>query len=392
MSTKPTKSLFQPISTCVADVERKAVQWLWSKRIPVGTETTIAGDPGVAKTLMMLDIAARVSRGKPLPFSREKQPAADIVIVSAEDDLETVIAPRLHAAGADLKRIHSLDAVKVPGSGCDDEFAFALDTTLGALEVMLDQHPSTRLVIIDPVTAFLAKADANSNTDVRAMMRSLGKLAAAQSVAVVLISHLNKKVADFGSALYRVTGSLGFVAAARAAFLVAEDPDGHDCRLMLPLKMNLAKRPKGLAFYICENGDGVPYVAWNPEPVHLTADDVVRAGGGRGPSETQRAKTFLERTLAEGPMAADEVKKRAEAAGFAWRTVNRAKADLHVESERDRNDSGQVGDSCWWLPGTPRREFGKQANRANDPEKPVCQVANSPTHDGQCQKPAGESR
>lgn len=53
-----------------------------------------------------------------------------------------------------------------------------------------------------------------------------------------------------GRALYRATGSLAFIAAARAGWLVIEDPDDASRRLFLPAKMNLAEQPSGLAFRV----------------------------------------------------------------------------------------------------------------------------------------------
>src|SRR5215475_2181196 len=47
----------------IADSTTHAVSWLWSRRIPHGTLSLLDGDPGLGKTALALDLAARVSVG-----------------------------------------------------------------------------------------------------------------------------------------------------------------------------------------------------------------------------------------------------------------------------------------------------------------------------------------
>ena len=51
----------------LADMAPIRLRWLWPKRIPLGRVTLLASDPGLGKSLLALDIAARVSRGAPWP-------------------------------------------------------------------------------------------------------------------------------------------------------------------------------------------------------------------------------------------------------------------------------------------------------------------------------------
>src|SRR5690606_10020909 len=84
--------------------------------------------------------------------------------------------------------------------------------------------------------------------DMRALLAALTKMAEQRGVAVVCVSHLNKSGGN--DALMRVMGSLAFVAAARAAYLVLKDPADEDRRLFLPLKNNLGADQTGLAFQV----------------------------------------------------------------------------------------------------------------------------------------------
>ena len=90
---------------------KKKIYWLWQDRIPFGSLCTIAGDPDEGKSLITLYVAARVSRGQKLYDNTTDTEPAEVLILSAEDDPETTLRPRLEAAGANLDRIHLLESV-----------------------------------------------------------------------------------------------------------------------------------------------------------------------------------------------------------------------------------------------------------------------------------------
>ena len=50
-----------------SDHQPAPVKWLWPNRIPLGSITLLAGDPGTGKSLFALDVASRVSRGSAFP-------------------------------------------------------------------------------------------------------------------------------------------------------------------------------------------------------------------------------------------------------------------------------------------------------------------------------------
>ncbi len=49
-----------------ADVEREQTDWLWPAYIPAGTYVVLDGDPGLGKSTFAVDLAARVSTGRPM--------------------------------------------------------------------------------------------------------------------------------------------------------------------------------------------------------------------------------------------------------------------------------------------------------------------------------------
>ena len=55
------------IVTTLSGVEPEEVNWLWPGRVPRGKNTLLAGDAGLGKSYLSMDIAARVTRGGTWP-------------------------------------------------------------------------------------------------------------------------------------------------------------------------------------------------------------------------------------------------------------------------------------------------------------------------------------
>jgi hypothetical protein len=136
----------------------------------------------------------------------------------------------------------------------------------------------------------------------------------------------------------RVTGSLAFVAAARAAYLVTPDPNDPERRLFVCMKNNLAPRGQGLAYRFepaivsCPGGYvEISRVVWESQPVQMTADEAMEAGSGaQKTSALSEAVDWLREFLKDGPVPAAKVYERAEADGIARKTLQRASVDLGV--------------------------------------------------------------
>ncbi|MBU0639064.1 MAG: AAA family ATPase, partial [Planctomycetes bacterium] len=258
-----------PVTVRLADVQPELLRWLWPGCIALGKLTLLCGDPGLGKSFVTLDLAARVSSGTTWPdLPLLPNPAGSVVLLSAEDDLADTIRPRLDAAGADATRVVAIQAVRrilVTGQTQDDYFDLTED--LPALEAAIQQVSDCRLVIIDPLTAYLGKTDSHKNAEVRAVLARLFELAARHKVAVLAVTHLNK--ANTLPAIYRAMGSLAFVAAARAVWAVVRDEDDETGRrrLFVPVKNNLGADETGLA-YALEPAGQTASVQWESDPVN----------------------------------------------------------------------------------------------------------------------------
>lgn len=339
------------ITRCMFDVRPQPIRWLWPGRIARGKVTLIAGHPGLGKSQLAASLTAIVTQGGRWPVDRRACERGEVLLLNAEDDAADTIRPRLDAAGADVTRVQILEAVHdVASDGRPVIRMFNLKADLDRLAAELARRPTVALVVIDPVSAYLGDTDSHVNADVRALLAPLGEIAARYGVAVVMVSHLNKG-GGTGEALLRVTGSLAFVAAARAAFLVVKDKDDPARRLFIPLKNNIGPDAAGLAFRLrgVTLPDGVETcrLEWDREPVTVTADEAMRP---QEPEEhrsaTDEAVEFLRSLLADGPMKAVDVQKEARQAGILDKPLRSARERLRIKPQK----RGMAGGWWWALP------------------------------------------
>ncbi len=256
-----------------SEIEPLAVEFLWEPRVPGGMLSLFAGDPKLGKSFVTIAMAASVSRGAPLPMDDRPRDPASVIIMSAEDDVGRTIVPRLRSAGANLDKIHILESVILEDG---TEALPSLRSDLDRIEEAAGSLGDCKLIIIDPITAYLFGIDDHHNVELRGVLSPLKRLAESLGIAVVLVSHTNKAGGPNGK--YRVQGSIAYVGACRANFLFLkdrEDPTGRRV-LMLDNGCNLAPTVPTLACRIEDRGDG-PRVEWETEPVPITTEEALAA-------------------------------------------------------------------------------------------------------------------
>ncbi len=319
----------------------------------------LAGDPGLGKSLVTLDIAARVSRGAPWPDARhDPQPVGGVVLLSGEDDVADTIRPRLDAHNADVSRVIALQGISGSDTAGDYKRPVDLARDLDHLRSAIKEVHNCRLLIVDPISAYMGKSDSHVNAEVRAVLAPFAELAAEMHIAILCVSHLRK---GEGQALHRTMGSLAFVAAARAAWVVCKDNSDPERRLLLSVKNNLAADVgSGLAYRIESHGpSGAPVVCWSAEPVNISADEAMapehKGNVGRRPlSATKRrmAPEGIGRRSAGG-------KRTLSTTGTS---IDSAYAQSNAHSRRSMADAKRTGSTAAGpgrFPKVPRR---RQAN------------------------------
>lgn len=330
----------------LSEVQPQEVGWLWKNRIPAGKVIMLEGDPGEGKSILSLEIAARLTRGEALPGA-EGGLEGGVVILTAEDGLADTVRPRLIAAGADLSRIV---AVNYGPERAGELRISNIVTGISAIEDAIRQVKA-RLVIVDVLMAYLPlSTNCDRDQHIRLALAPLAAMADRLGVAVICIRHLRKSAA--ASPLYRGGGSIGIIGAARAAMLVARDPDDSSYCVLAQTKNNLGPEPPSLRFRIVA-ADGVPRIQWEGETSH-TAKSLLDSSEKDEREARTEAKAFLRQDLSGGPKLRQDVVAAARRLGISERTLLRAKSELGIKSAKEGFRSGWL----WYRPQNDCREDG----------------------------------
>jgi putative DNA primase/helicase len=213
-------------------------------------------------------------------------------------------------------------ATKPDGTG---RKTFNLKTDVDLLEKMAIEIGDVRLIVVDPISAYMGGADGNGNVETREVLEPLAEMANRLRIAVVAVTHLNKGGGGGQTAMNRFTGSIAFIAAARTAYLVVADPENPDRRFLLQVKNNLAKESNGLVFRMEQRlvaEDIVSsHVIFFDEQVSMSVEQALGAYEAHGrngshASGKQAAVEFLAELLANGPMDVEAVECHARQAGL----------------------------------------------------------------------------
>lgn len=337
------------ISRTAAEIKMRPIDWLWPKRFAKGKLSIIAGEPGLGKSQVTVYLAANITLGRDFPDG-EKCPQGNVIFLSAEDDPEDTIVPRLKAAGADCSKVHIVDAIKATVNTQDSMLQFSLSTDLNVLEEKIKAIGNVVAIFIDPISSYLGnKIDEHKNAAVRSTLAPLSKLAEKYKIAVICVTHLNK--CENQKAMHRVVGSIGFIAASRSAFAVIRDENEDKKRLFLPIKNNLGNDSTGLSFFIeeqiIEQEITTSKIAWTKEVITEKAD-VIMDGYSDQRSVIEDAKTFLQDLLFEAPMHVKEIFQQAKEEDLSVKNLRRAGKSLGIKISR--RGFGPGGKTYWELP------------------------------------------
>jgi predicted ATP-dependent serine protease len=302
----------------MSEIQSQEVAWLWYPFIPYGKLTIVQGDPGDGKTMLVLNIAAKLSKGEGIDSEMKLTEPLTVIYQSAEDGLADTVKPRLEAAGANCENISVIDESIKSLSMIDERLEEAVIRT------------KAKLLILDPIQAYLGgDMDMNRANEARDMTKKLAALAEKYQCAIVLVGHMNKAAGN--KAAYRGMGSIDFFAVARSVLLVGRVEGEANIRAVVQIKNNLAAFGRPKAFELSEDG-----FHWLGD-YEITADEVL---GGIAPkaNKLEQAKRLL-REVAEtnNAMQSNEIFNLAEEQGISRRTLENAKKELSIRAKRINN-------------------------------------------------------
>lgn len=292
------------------------IEWCWKPYIPYGKVSQVVGSGGDGKTTLILTVAAMLSQGI-APPSLERghlipsQPCEPIRIfyLTNEDEVADSSLKRFYRAGGNGDMLYY--------SGELQEHMTLTRESL--LEVI--QESGCRLMIVDPIQAFLPEGVHMSNSaKMRPLMTMLSNVAKETGVAIVLVGHLNKN--ESSKLINQVGGTADLAASVRSILLVESSKRDREMRWVKAIKSNF------------DESDYTPIRLVMDEERRLSFKEMDEAGED-DEEEEEAPKTKIELAmeiltdlLADGPHPVAEINAACAEEGIGDKTAQRARKRL----------------------------------------------------------------
>ena len=206
---------------------------------------------------------------------------------------------------------------------------------------------NAKLLVIDPVQAYLGDADISNVSGMRKMLRQLSIWAGMYDCAIVLIGHLNKKQSS--KDLYRSLGSIDLIASARSVIQIEESSTDPGIKTIRQVKNSLA--PKGRDLFFAIDADRCIQWVECDESGELPSPDEMNISIVKMSKQAQAAEV-LKVMLKDEPMKSSEVQALFKRENISEKTLFITKKNLGIRSvKRD-------GVWYWQLPNSGKQQEG----------------------------------
>ena len=312
----------RPYAT-LADVGRVVTSdaWLWPGWLADGVLNVLASEPGKGKTRFAMDLARRLYHGLPWLDGQPNGRAAGArtLWVPGDRNFQELLQVARDFGLPD-------DAVALGAAPDDPTGGLDLDDPANR-DALSDRVAAAApaLVIIDTL-GMTTGLNLCKPEDARAYFAPILELAARRGVALLGLTHLSANKEALGRRV---------VEKARVLLKLEEpDPDGQPNRRRLWVDKSAVVKPPPLGITL--GGAGNDYDTNPPEEPAATP-------GRRGPAPSRKSEChrWLAECLSPNPVRLTDLRRDAEAAGFATSTLYAAREALGVEELK-------VDGRKWW--------------------------------------------
>lgn len=319
----------------IAHTKPEPIRWLWPNYLAKGKVHILSGMAGTGKTTLAIGLAATVSTGGYFPDGEPCKTKGNIIIWSAEDDINDTLSPRILAAGADQYKVFCINCKVNPITF--EKVPFDISQDIPLLNKQVKDIGGIDLFIIDPIVSAV-RGDMHRANDVRYALQPLVDFAQHNNCAVLGITHFSKNTSG-KNPLERVTGSQAFGALARIVLVAAKEKDGQT-RVLAIAKSNIGQDNGGVHYHLeqvtLNNGINASKVVWG-EVLEGNATDILNdleqpEGDQR---ENNEPSEVLKELLIHGKMLLGDVKQLMKNNGFTDKQLRTARKKLGVKSIRE---------------------------------------------------------
>ena len=174
--------LHRPAPLTRADqIQSRPKDWLWPGMIAGGRLIILLGEPGVGKSQICMDIAARLTTGRAWPDGSPATSIGSVLFFEAEDDREDT-KDRAEVAGADCRRMIIEDEAR--------NFSTALG--IATLKRELDRMENPRLIVLSPYRSYFGgenEKETNNEVEIRRRLAPFQALLKDRGIAAIGIGH-----------------------------------------------------------------------------------------------------------------------------------------------------------------------------------------------------------
>lgn len=317
-----------------SQIKPKQQEWFWPGVIPLNNVTLFAGDGGVGKSTMLLDLIAKTTTGEEFNCcgTPVKLPKGQVILMSAEDEGDTQITPKLEAAGIDYANLRGLKVKQSTQSG--KKKFLELDKELDVLEAKIAEFKNVKLIVIDPVSYFIGDVQDHVQKEVANFINALIELARKYSLSIILNKHLRKSKNGLspGKLAHEVGGSGAWINSPRMAWGFVEHPETPKIKLMFNIKSNITERKASalnyqIKPYTLECGIETVKIEWGEKCLDISEDEAV-SKEAMGKSQHQKALHAIEKILQRGGTYRSDIVKELATLGINEDAFKTAVRDL----------------------------------------------------------------